>query len=111
VKAAVGKDRVLEVDFTASTRRVMLTLRTRPVAAAGGLDEEVKRVADALVSNLLEGHRAELAERRLAVEPTSIPATAGPISGSSSASAPTTSSVPGSAARRPWPSPLPSPRP
>ena len=72
------KDQRFDLDFAASTRRVLLFLTMRKEEPATSIDEEVKRLVDSLVGQILEGHDGVLKDKRIAVEPTWIPTSQGP---------------------------------
>jgi len=67
-----------DLDFAASTRRVLLFLTIQKEEPTTSIDEEVKRLVDSLVGQILEGHDGVLKEKRIAVEPTWIPTSQGP---------------------------------
>lgn len=78
VAAAKEQGQTLEMDFMASTRRVLLFLRTRKIEPDTSLDGEVQRQVNALTDMILKNQKEALAAKRLAVEPTSIPSSQGP---------------------------------
>jgi len=72
------KDQRFDLDFATSPRRVLLFVTIPKDAPTTSIDEEVKRLVDSLVGQVLEGHESVLKGKRIAVEPTWIPSSQGP---------------------------------
>ena len=75
---AKAEDRSLTADFTASTRRVLLHLRSRKVESGVTIDQEVERLVNALVDQVATNHKDRLTSLSMAVEPTALPTSQGP---------------------------------
>ncbi|MBN2490750.1 MAG: hypothetical protein JXQ29_07870 [Planctomycetes bacterium] len=75
---AKAREQILEMDFAASTRRVLLHLHTRRIEPETSIDKEVQRLVNGLVGQIATEQKPKLAQKRLAVEPTSIPPAQGP---------------------------------
>jgi hypothetical protein len=75
---ARAKEQSVEMDFAASARRVLLSVRTHRVEPETSIDKEVQRLVDGLVGRIAREQGKRLGGKRLAVEPTSIPSAEGP---------------------------------